>query len=104
MFTEKLRSLLKFGQFSTRYKDIYDMYYQCGKLDEDKLSQCFHVFIFDDPGMRENNMAAIIRRGEFVFRDPTYRHRVDESDKRWLDDDIKDIFEKIVAYLKTIRI
>ena len=104
MFTEKLRSLLKFGQFSTRYKDIYDMYYQCGKLDEDKLSQCFHVFIFDDPGMRENNMATIIRRVEFVFRDPTYRHRVDESDKRWLDDDIEDIFEKIVAYLKTIEI
>ena len=34
----------------------------------------------------------------------SYRQRVDESDKRWLDDDIKDIFEKIVAYLKTIRI
>ena len=27
MFTEKLRSLLKFGRFSTRYKDIFDMYY-----------------------------------------------------------------------------
>lgn len=26
MFAEKLRSLLKFGTFSTRYKDIYDMY------------------------------------------------------------------------------
>lgn len=27
MFSEKLRSLLKFGTFSTRYKDIFDMYY-----------------------------------------------------------------------------
>ncbi len=27
MFAEKLRSLLKFGTFSTRYKDVYDMYY-----------------------------------------------------------------------------
>ena len=35
MFTEKLRSLLKFGTFSTRYKDIYDMYYHCDKLDRD---------------------------------------------------------------------
>ena len=37
MFVEKLRSLLKFGIFSTRYKDIYDMYYQCGKLKEQNL-------------------------------------------------------------------
>ena len=29
MFTEKLRSLLKFGSFSTRYKDIFDIYYLC---------------------------------------------------------------------------
>lgn len=27
MFTEKLRSILKFGAFSTQYKDIYDIYY-----------------------------------------------------------------------------
>ncbi len=27
MFAEKLRSLLKFGAASTRYKDIFDMYY-----------------------------------------------------------------------------
>ena len=27
MLAEKLRSLLKFGSFSTRYKDVYDIYY-----------------------------------------------------------------------------
>lgn len=37
MFAEKLRSLLKFGTFSTRYKDVYDMYYQCGRMNEQKL-------------------------------------------------------------------
>ena len=30
MIAEKLRSLLKFGRFSTRYKDIYDIFYQRG--------------------------------------------------------------------------
>ena len=104
MFTEKLRSLLKFGTFSTRYKDIYDMYYQCGKMNEEKLSQCFHTFILDDPGMRENNISAIVRRVEFVFRDDTYRQRVDKSDKRWLDDDIADIFGRILSYLRELKI
>ena len=100
MFAEKLRSLLKFGIFSTRYKDVYDMYYQCGKMDEQKLLVCLHTFIFDDSGMRENDMLAILKRLKFVFRDKTYRDRVDKSDKRWLDTAIDEVFEGIVEYLK----
>lgn len=61
MFAEKLRSLLKFGSFSTRYKDVYDMYYQCGKMNKEKLFQCLQTFIFDDPGMRENDMNVIVK-------------------------------------------
>ena len=99
MFAEKLRSLLKFGTFSTRYKDVYDMYYQCGKMDEQKLISCLHIFIFDDSGMRENDMSAILRRLNFVFRDKIYRGRVDKSDKRWLDADIDEVFSGIMEYL-----
>lgn len=100
MFAEKLRSLLKFGSFSTRYKDIYDMYYQCGKMNKEKLFRCLHTFIFDDQGMRENDVDAIIKRIEFVFHDKKYKQRVDKSDKRWMDDDIDDIFDSILEYLK----
>ena len=102
MFTEKLRSLLKFGTFSTRYKDVYDMYYQCEKMDETKLIQCMQTFIFDDPGMRENELKDIIKRLKSVFGDRTYKQRVDKSDKRWLDDRIEDIFARIVNYLEEI--
>lgn len=99
MFAEKLKSLLKFGSFSTRYKDIYDMYYQCGKMNEEKLSQCIRTFILEDSGMKENNILAIIKRVEHVFRDNTYKKRVDKSDSRWLDDDIEEVFGKILDYL-----
>lgn len=100
MFAEKLRSLLKFGSFSTRYKDVYDMYYQCGKMNEEKLFQCLHTFIFDDSGMRENDMNAIVKRVEFVFHDKIYKQRVDKSDKRWMDDAIGEVFNSILEYLK----
>lgn len=103
MFAEKLRSLLKFGSFSTRYKDVYDMYYQCGKMDKEKLLRCLHTFIFDDPGMRENDMKAIVKRVEFVFRDKTYEQRVDKSDKRWMDDAIGEVFNGILEYLKNFE-
>lgn len=103
MFAQKLRSLLKFGSFSTRYKDVYDMYYQCGKMNEAKLIQCLHTFIFDDPGMRENDMNAIVKRMEFVFADKADGKRVDTSDKRWLNDDITDVFDGILDYLRAFR-
>ena len=97
MFAEKLRSLLKFGTFSTRYKDVYDMYYQCGRMNEQKLIECLDTFIFDDTGMRENDMSAILKRLKFVFRDKIYKDRVD---KRWLDTEIDEVFAGIVEYLK----
>ncbi len=103
MFAEKLRSLLKFGTFSTRYKDVYDMYYQCGRMNEQKLIACLHTFIFDDSGMRENDMSAILKRVKFVFRDKIYKDRVDKSDKRWLDTEIDEVFDGIVEYLNTFK-
>lgn len=100
MFVEKLRSLLKFSVFSTRYKDVYDMYYQCDKMNEEKFMKCLHTYIFNDPGMRENDMNDIVKRIEFTFSDKEFERRVDISDKRWLDEDIKEIFGVILRYLK----
>lgn len=104
MFVEKLRSLLKFGTFSTRYKDIYDMYYQCHIMaDGMKLKRCLDVYIFDDSGMKEENISDVLRRVDFVFGNESYKNRVDKSDKRWLEDDIDSIFLRIRSFLATLK-
>jgi len=103
MFTEKLRSLLKFGTLSTRYKDIYDMYYHCDKLNSKKLKKCLDAYIYGDLGMREDDIEDVIRRVKFVFGNNTFRSRVDKSDKRWLDEDIDMIFKRIIDYLEKQR-
>ena len=102
MFVEKLRSLLKFGEFSTRYKDIYDMYYHCDKVDGTKIVNCLYTYIFNDTGMRENNIKDIVRRTREIFSNTVYRDRVDSSDKRWLDDEIEVIFERIIQFLNSL--
>lgn len=104
MYTEKLRSLLKFGSFCTRYKDIYDMYYHCDKLDQERLAVCLESYIFSDPGMRENCISDVVRRVRTVFGDRRYRSRVDSSDKRWLDDSIDIVFERILSFLEELEI
>lgn len=104
MFSEKLRSLLKFGTFSTRYKDIYDMFYQCRKLNEKNLMNCFQILIFEDSGMRENDMRDIVKRVGKVFSDTGYKGRVDNSDKRWIDNSIDEVFNEILTYLSYLQL
>jgi hypothetical protein len=53
--------------------------------------------------MRENDMSDIIRRITKVFQNKSYRSRVDGSDKRWLDESIDEIFEKILNFLISIE-
>ena len=80
-FAEKLRSLLKFGPGSRRYKDIYDMYYFKDYMNVEKVNRIIHSLIFLDSGMRENTYSDIIKRVDFTFRDKGYLKRVQNQNK-----------------------
>ncbi|MBQ6509746.1 MAG: nucleotidyl transferase AbiEii/AbiGii toxin family protein [Flexilinea sp.] len=102
MFTEKLRSLLKFGPNSTRFKDIFDMCYLSDMMDRDKLMTCLDTFIFSDSGMRENNMQDICRRVKNTFSSGRYRSRLSSSRKNWLSMEIPSVLEKLTAFLESL--
>ena len=95
MFTEKLRSFLKFGEFSTRYKDIFDMYYLTGCIDSNKLKDCINLFIIDDPGMRENSLEDVFVRFSNGTSDEEYLRNLKASDKNWLNMDPREAIEGI---------
>lgn len=99
MFTEKLRSLLKFGPVSTRYKDIFDIYYLTGKLNTQKLAACMESYIFRDSGMRENDMESVVKRIKMTFKNKLFRRNLASTDKKWLDEDISKILDNIVSFL-----
>lgn len=100
MFTEKLRSLLKFGSFSTRYKDIFDMYYLCSLLDKKSLLLCFEKCIFNDTGMKENNLEDIIRRVTKTFENSNYRRKLKTTETNWLKKDSNEVLEGILHFFK----
>lgn len=102
MFTEKLRSLLKFGSFSTRYKDIFDMCFLSEQVDLRKLHSYMETFIFNDPGMRENTMDDVIRRIDSVFSTQRYINRLSGSKKNWLDEDVPAVLGKLQAFLQRL--
>ena len=101
MFAEKLRSLLRFGALSTRYKDIYDMYYLSGRINHDRMDMCLHSYIYDDPKMRERDIQGVIRRVKLVFRDRPYLRRLQTTDKKWLDEDLDTITKGIIRFLES---
>ena len=100
MFTEKLKSLLRFGTLSTRYKDIFDLYYLIDLVNSDKLRNCFKSMIYDDSNIRENNIEDVITRISFIFNDDTFVNRIDSSDKKWIDEDINIICKKLISFIK----
>lgn len=69
MVAEKLRALLKFGRFNTRYKDVYDIYYYCNMINVERFLICMKALVFDDPQMREKNMEDVYKRISKVFQD-----------------------------------
>lgn len=99
MITEKLRSILKFGSFSTRYKDVFDICYLIDFVDKNKIIKCFKYYIYDDNGMKENNINDIIKRISKIFKDKTYLLKLQKSEKNWLDLDIHQVMEKIIDFL-----
>ncbi len=102
MLAEKLRSLLKFGPFSTRYKDVYDMYYLKDVVNREKLMLALDIYIFSDVTMKENTGNDIKKRLKITFSDKGYIRRLDTSDKRWSDEKIDVITRGILEFVGEI--
>lgn len=103
MLVEKLRSILKFGSFSTRFKDIYDIYYLSKLVNRPKLMDTLEFMIYADEGMRENNINDIIRRVRTVFADERYLRTLSTSKKNWLDEDNQTVLNGIVGFLVSLK-
>lgn len=103
IFTEKLRSLLRFGPLSTRYKDIFDLCYLSDLVDRERLISCMNTYIFQDPGMRETDMKAVLGRVNRTFSDRLYRQNIERSRRlNWLGIKVTDAFEKITSFLEKL--
>ena len=102
MFAEKLRSLLKFGPNSTRFKDIFDMCYLTNYVDIQRLTACMHEFIFDDPGMRENNLEDVRTRVNRTFASESYVKSLSSSRHNWLGTEVREVLSALLAFLQKL--
>ena len=104
IFVEKIKSLLKLGFRSTRYKDLFDFYYLINKteLDKEKLMNCFNILIFKDETMRENNIKDVVNRLQMTFNSNAYRNHLSNPKNNWLDITVDDAIMSVLKYIKNL--
>ena len=106
IFCEKLKSLLKLGFNSTRFKDLFDFYYFINEtnLDIQKLYKCIDILIFKDVKMRENSILDIVKRLELVFNDEAYKYNLSSPKVNWLDIEVDKVIDCVINYMKNLEI
>ena len=105
IFAEKLRSLLRFGPLSTRYKDIFDLCYLKDHVNMSRLSECIETYIIAEPSMREKDMNDIRKRVGITFSNRRFRNAVEHSGERnWLQIEAGIAFKVIQDFLETITL
>lgn len=105
IFTEKLKSLLKLGARSTRYKDLFDFYYLINDagLSKEKLYNCIKVLIFNDETMKEKNINDIIVRLQLTLNSDIYKNNLSSPKVNWLNISIDNAIANVIEYLKNLE-
>lgn len=100
IIVEKLKSLLKFGITSTRFKDIFDFYYLINNenLDMDKLINFIDILIFQDKTMHENELKDIHTRLINILNNNRFQSKLNTANNNWLEIPIKDVIDNILDY------
>lgn len=106
IFVEKMKSLLKLGYISARYKDILDFYYLINNCDmnRDKISSYFKKYIFDDSNMLEKTLDDIYRRLKKIFERKDFKNNFDSIRNNWLELPIDEVTNNILTYISEFSV
>ena len=106
IIVEKLKSLLRFGITSTRFKDIFDFYYLINKenIDKDKLIKYIDILIFKDVTMRETELKDIHIRLTNILNNNRFQSRINKANNNWLEIPIKDVIDNVLDYFGNLTL
>lgn len=105
IFIEKLKSLLKFGALSTRFKDIFDFYYLINNtnMNKEKFIKYIKKIIFDDESMQEKSMNDVIVKIKKLFSDKIFIANLNNAKNNWLDIPLDNVLKSILEFLTLVN-
>ena len=102
---EKLKSLLKFGIRTTRYKDVFDIYYLINNtnLNKNKLIYIIDKLIIKDNMMKEKNMSDIINKLKQTLKNKLFINVLSDAKNNWLDLSSEEVVNNILCYFEALE-
>lgn len=105
IFVEKIKSLLRLGGVSTRYKDVLDFYYliNIGNINKNKLIKYFEIMIFNDLNLDENNIRDVYTTLKGILRKKRYLENFNTIKNNWLEIPIVEVVDNILIFIKELE-
>ena len=104
MVAEKIYSLAMHGAFSTRFKDVFDIYYLVNKnmVDKKICKMCLELLAIKQAhGIK--TIEDICEKVSLAFEDKQYIDNIKTSRDKWIDVDYKVAFDAILDFLYSIN-
>ena len=97
---EKLRSLMRIGAVSARFKDVFDVYYPLCRegVDADALDRAMRVLVYDADDMRENSPADAYARLSRVLNDRRFLRNLSNARNNWLGANVDKVVTGILRH------
>lgn len=104
MVAEKIRSLLRFGARSTRYKDVFDVYccLRIKGIGVELLNSCIAEDIFGNESMREGDWADVRTCLEKSFSDRCCIRQLSRAKDNWLELSAGKVTASILSEVKKL--
>ena len=102
---DKLKSLLKFGVLTTRYKDIFDIYFLINNtnINNDKINRYLKDIIYNDKLLNINNINDILNKLNFIFKNNKFINNIQNAKNNWLEIQIEDVLSNIFIFFNNLR-
>ena len=94
--------MLRLGIASTRYKDVYDLFYLCREVDIAVLKEFLRIYIFDDENMFESTSRDIETRLISILSNKVFRKRMENPDYAWLDEPVDSIVSTLLKFVQKL--
>ncbi len=103
VFVEKLKSLLRFGAGSTRYKDIYDLYYLIDFIHSPNVEGLLDKYVYRDSTHPVNTLSEVYTRIKSLYSNSRFTKRLATSKKNWLGVENDIVFTRTLEFISSLH-
>ncbi len=103
---EKIKSLLKFRITSTRYKDVFDIYYLINTNNFDKIRFINYLdkFVFKDSLIDENNLSEIKNSLNNILSNNKFKSMFNMAKNNWTELHVENVITIIMGFLTSLEL